>query len=456
MRIHLINLDRSQDRLAEFVAANRHLTEVVRFPAIDGSSLDIGALAQQGLVAPDILDSYPVGAVGLALSHGTLWQAAATHGQTVTVAEDDTVFHSKFEALAEEVLKSLPPDWDMIFWGWNFDATMMFDVLPGVSPCVAQFDQNKMRAHIPDFQQLPLLPRAHKLLWLFGTGSYTVSPKGAQNLRSRCFPLRPMLITWPEGLPRPAGSIGIRNIGIDATLNGIYRDLQAFVCFPPLVVSPNDHSKSTVQGAAAQPVAPAPAPPDNAASLASRGMELLKLNRREEALAQFEKALSLEPDDIVALASRGNILFDLGRYDAALANCDQLLVRRPNDANALNMRGLILEAFKRPEEALASYDKAVAAAPEVIEALYNRGNILADLARFEEALASYDKALTVAPDAAPVLNNRGLVLEELKRFEDALASYEKALKIKPDYGAAANNRRLVLEEIARLRAAAKT
>jgi hypothetical protein len=57
-----------------------------------------------------------------------------------------------------------------------------------------------------------------------------------------------MLITWPEGLPRPAGSIGIRNIGIDATLNGIYRDLQAFVCFPPLVVSPNDHSKSTVQG----------------------------------------------------------------------------------------------------------------------------------------------------------------------------------------------------------------
>jgi glycosyl transferase family 25 len=405
---HLINLDRSQGRLAEFVTANRHLTEVVRFPAIDGSSLDIGALAQQGLVAPDILDSYSLGAVGLALSHGTLWQAATTQGQTITVAEDDTVFHFRFEALAEEVLKSLPPDWDMIFWSWNFDATMMFDVLPGVCPCVAQFDQNKLRAHIPDFQQLPLSPRAHKLLWLFGTGSYTVSPRGAQNLRSRCFPLRPMLISWPDGLPRPAGSIGMRNVGIvDATLNGIYRDLQAFVCFPPLVVSPNDHSKSTVQGAAAAAQSP---PPDDAASFANHGMELLKLNRREEALAQFEKALSLKPDDIVALASRGNTLFDLGRYDAALANCDQLLLQRPKDASALNMRGLILEAFKRPEEALASYDKAVAAAPEVVEALYNRGNILADLSRFEEALASYDKALLLAPDAAPVLNNRGLVL----------------------------------------------
>ena len=444
------------------MTANRHLTDVARFPAVDGSGLDIGALAQQGLVAPDILDSYSVGAVGLALSHATLWQAATSQGQTVTVAEDDTVFHFRFEALAEEVLKSLPPDWDMIFWGWNFDATMMFDVLPGVSPCVAQFDQNKMRSHIPDFQQLPLAPRAHKLLWLFGTGSYTVSPKGAQNLQSRCFPLRPMLITWPDGLPRPANSIGIRNIGIDATLNGIYRDLQAFVCFPPLVVSPNDHSKSTVQGAgaAARPAAGvaavAPAPPDEAAAFTGRGMELMKLNRRDEALAQFEKALSLKADDIVALVSLGNILFDLGRFDAALASCDRLLLLRPNDAHALNMRGLILEAFKRPEEALASYDKAVAAAPEVIEALYNRGNILADLSRFEEALASYDRALAVVPDAAPVLNNRGLVLEELRRFEEALASYEKALKIKPDYGAAANNRRLVLEEIERLRTAAKT
>jgi tetratricopeptide (TPR) repeat protein len=189
--------------------------------------------------------------------------------------------------------------------------------------------------------------------------------------------------------------------------------------------------------------------PNDIAAINNSGRELQKLNRLEEALAQYDMAISIKADDVTALSCRGNVLFDLGRFDAALANYDKLLAVRPNDARALNMRGLILEVFKRPEEALASYDKAVAAAPEVIEALYNRGNILADLARFEEALASYDKALAVVPDAAPVLNNRGLVLEELRRFKEALASYEKALKIKPGYGAAANNRRLVLEEIER-------
>jgi Tfp pilus assembly protein PilF len=375
-------------------------------------------------------------------------------------------------------MKTLPPEWDLVFWGWNFDVVVVFDMLPGVSPCIAQFDQGKMRLHTRDFPRLPIAPRAHRLLWSFGMTCYSVSPRGARNLSDKCFPLRPMFIPWPEGVPRPIQSPGIHNIGIDATLNGIYRDLNAYVCFPPLVISPNDRATSTIQAGgagtlpAARPTVPQPVgvirparpgghPPrvqsaDDAAAFTGRGMELLKLNRHDEALAQFEKALSLKSDDIVALVSRGNILFDLGRFDAALANCDRLLLLRPNNAHALNMRGLILEAFKRPEEALASYDKAVAAAPEVIEALYNRGNILADLARFEEALASYDRALAVVPDAAPVLNNRGLVLEELRRFEEALASYEKALKIKPDYGAAANNRRLVLEEIERLRTAAKT
>jgi tetratricopeptide (TPR) repeat protein len=111
--------------------------------------------------------------------------------------------------------------------------------------------------------------------------------------------------------------------------------------------------------------------PNDIAAINNSGRELQKLNRLEEALAQYEMAISIKADDVTALSCRGNVLFDLGRFDAALANCDKLLAVRPNDARALNMRGLILEVFKRPEEALASYDKAVAAAPEVIEAPFH-------------------------------------------------------------------------------------
>jgi len=44
MQIHLINLDRSPERLTEFTARNRHLTDVTRFTAIDGRHVDRGAL----------------------------------------------------------------------------------------------------------------------------------------------------------------------------------------------------------------------------------------------------------------------------------------------------------------------------------------------------------------------------------------------------------------------------
>ena len=181
----------------------------------------------------------------------------------------------------------------------------------------------------------------------------------------------------------------------------------------------------------------------------NHGLELQKLDRLEDALAQYDKALALKPADIAALSNRGSVLIDLGRFAEALSSYDRLLLVQPNSFNALNMRGLALEQLKRFPDALESYDKAVAAAPNAVEALYNRGNVLADLGRFEEALASYDRALEIKGDAAPVLNNRGLVLEELSRFDEALANYEKALKIKPDYSAAADNHRLLLEELNR-------
>jgi glycosyl transferase family 25 len=122
LRVHFINLDRSKDRLAEFRQVNGHMTDAVRFPAVDGQSLDIQSLAANGLVTANILDAYVVGAVGCAMSHLSLWNAAIETGQPVTVCEDDAIFNHGFESYASRVLRSLPPDWDFIQWGWNVEA----------------------------------------------------------------------------------------------------------------------------------------------------------------------------------------------------------------------------------------------------------------------------------------------------------------------------------------------
>src|SRR5215472_3796937 len=129
----------------------------------------------------------------------------------------------------------------------------------------------------------------------------------------------------------------------------------------------------------------------------------------------------------------------LGCSHDALASYDRALTIRPDHPPTLNNRGSTLGELKRFEEALASYDRALALHPDFPEALSNRGNILRELKRFEEALASYDCALKLRPDYAVALSNRGLALCDLRRFQEGLACYDRALKLRPDYAVAHHN-----------------
>jgi GR25 family glycosyltransferase involved in LPS biosynthesis len=237
--IRFINLDRSVDRLQAFRQVNAHLPDIARFTAVDGAKADRAALAAAGTLAADL--AYTPGAVGCALSHIALWREAAAGSAPLTICEDDAVLHSSFADVAPRLIGVLPADWDIVVWGWNFDTVLLFDVMPGISPCIAAFDQDQLRRSIDLFQQRPANPRAYRLLQSFGTIGYTVSPAGARMLLARCLPLRPLTITVPRIVS------DLPNTGIDIVMNTVYPKSRAFVSFPPMVVTRNDKAASTVQ-----------------------------------------------------------------------------------------------------------------------------------------------------------------------------------------------------------------
>ena len=249
MHIHLVNLDRSADRLSEFCNVNRYLSSVSRFPAAAGEKLNIDALVQQGLVTKDILnkDFFTIGALGCAVSNLTLWDRAIANNQVVTISEDDAIFNREFEVRAEELIKRLPEDWDMIFWGFNFDMFICFDMLPGVTPCVATFDQNLMRKGAATFQKLKIAPQVFKAIWVFGTACYSISPHGAKTLKNKILPLKPQVVALPEAKNIPPFSPNWRLVGIDNCINAVHREINSYVCFPPLVISKNERETSTVR-----------------------------------------------------------------------------------------------------------------------------------------------------------------------------------------------------------------
>lgn len=114
MLVHVINLDRSLTRLAEFHHWTGHLRSIQRVVAVDGKTYDVSRSIDIGLVDNDILNSYSEGGIGAAMSHIALWEIAIDNSEAITVCEDDAIFNRFFDLEAPRLLDSLPSGWDLI------------------------------------------------------------------------------------------------------------------------------------------------------------------------------------------------------------------------------------------------------------------------------------------------------------------------------------------------------
>jgi glycosyl transferase, family 25 len=247
MEVKVLNLDKSPERLALFLKTNQHLNTISRISAIDGRMQSRKELQAKNILAGD-MHGYSAGAIGCALSHLKQWKVAVQENKVLTIAEDDAIFHHQFELFAEKILSMLPKNWDIIQWGWNFDAILAFDLLPGVSICAGTFDQSSLRANTHIFQSLPIGPVPYRLKRSFGTVCQSVSPSGAEKLLKHCLPIRELDTYYPL-LDYPLLDRFLHNRGIDTMMNDLYPQINAYVCVPPLVVTKNEHELSTIQSA---------------------------------------------------------------------------------------------------------------------------------------------------------------------------------------------------------------
>jgi GR25 family glycosyltransferase involved in LPS biosynthesis len=240
MRLNVISLERTPERLAQFRQRNAHLSDVIAFRATDGLQLSRHDLVAQGFIsAPEV--NYTAGALGCMMSHSALWARAAETGEITTICEDDAIIKLDFERLALGVIAALPDHTDIIYWGFNFDAKMAIEPIAGVLPCTTCFGRNLLPSEIESFQRDTSVPIPVRLLRAFGIVCYTITPKGAKRLRQLCIPIRSEVWEFSE--------IGLRiaNMGIDVAMANALPQLTAYCSFPPLAVSLNDPQQSTIQ-----------------------------------------------------------------------------------------------------------------------------------------------------------------------------------------------------------------
>ncbi len=205
------------------------------FVGIDGAAIKSRA-ELQGILA-DGAEGYSRGAVGCAMSHAALWKQCAASTDTFVIFEDDALLRHDFVRQSQALLSS-HHSWDLIFFGCNTDTIVSVPYAGGIEftgqfstlyPTAAQLD-----SFVTATDDIGLL----RLKFSFGLCGYAVSPEGARKLVEKCLPMdnRPVLIA-PENRTFPAYSI-------DCMMIDAYSEVRAFMCFPPLVMTPNDQATS--------------------------------------------------------------------------------------------------------------------------------------------------------------------------------------------------------------------
>ena len=84
-----------------------------------------------------------------------------------------------------------------------------------------------------------------------------------------------------------------------------------------------------------------------------------KSGKLVEAEQLCQQILTTEADSFFALHILAAVQSSLGKKDEALANYDRALAVQPDFSETLNNRGVILHGMKRFPEALASFERAL-------------------------------------------------------------------------------------------------
>ncbi|GBQ83037.1 glycosyltransferase [Gluconacetobacter johannae DSM 13595] len=238
MKYIYINRDKDVKRREIFLEKNFHVENIERFSAVDKQNINKNDLIGRGILNEDCI--YGNAAIANALSHIYLWSGVIESGKSACIFEDDAIICKNFTSECKKVIDSLGEDWDIVLFGNNFDASLYLCIVPGVLDGVVSFNSKKFAENADNFSDITIDAKAVKLLEAFGLCGYAISPRGAGKLMNSIIPIRDMTfnIDIVGGL--------YKNGSLDNFLCAAYKQMNAYCCVPPLCVSKNDKSISTM------------------------------------------------------------------------------------------------------------------------------------------------------------------------------------------------------------------
>ena len=127
----------------------------------------------------------------------------------------------------------------------------------------------------------------------------------------------------------------------------------------------------------------------------------------------------------------GQALARSGKTEEALAEYDKAITLDPHYAEALYSRGLLYQTQRQHQLAIDDFSSANGLTPQRAEPLLARAISYLAMDKIKEAAADLDEAAQADPQNAQIWTTRGIAYERLGDKAKAAASYSRAVAIRP-------------------------
>ena len=168
--------------------------------------------------------------------------------------------------------------------------------------------------------------------------------------------------------------------------------------------------------------------PSNGQAYSLRGNYKDDNEQYNEAIADYTQALALAPTDEYTLYRRAGSLLSLNDLDGALADIEKALSLNEDAANFAG-KGIVLHEMGQFSDAVSAFDQAIRIDPAYAFAYKERAGSKLFLDRYIAALYDLNRALEIDPEYASAFQLRGAVQSLLENPKAACGDFQKAKEL---------------------------
>lgn len=160
----------------------------------------------------------------------------------------------------------------------------------------------------------------------------------------------------------------------------------------------------------------------------NNGVALCNEGNFNEAIAEFNKSLSINPEMAQAYYGRGTCKVQLKRYSEAITDLNEY-TKRKEDNYATYLIGYCYFHNSDMENATKSFQDAIEQGCNIADLFYHLGVINFNAADYDKAIEYYSKAIDIDSKHAFSYNDRGSSYRMQGKYDKAIGDYQKAVEL---------------------------